>query len=156
MERANIQKQNAVYRNGDLVGRDQLHAFHRHVIGTLNKNMHHILIAFSTVLFLCNQISFFRSIAPDWVVGYGDDAVFFPIVLSVTFFVHILLLKEEMKLTLARLTGTVIYVSLITEVLLPHLSSRYTADVFDVFAYSLGAIIFYWLIYPRLKGRVTA
>lgn len=60
--------------------------------------------------------------------------------------------QPQFKLSALQLVVGVLYFALLFEVLLPQLSSKYTADGLDVIAYSLGGLGFF-LYRLKINGR---
>lgn len=73
--------------------------------------------------------------------AYLDDLLCMPVVLSISH-AAMRFLYSKMSLTTAQILFTVIYCSILFEVLLPMMSHTYTGDVVDVVLYALGAWFF--------------
>ena len=75
-----------------------------------------------------------------------DDLLAVPIVLHLSRFAMSLIYKiREYKISIIQILITVIYISLLFELFFPWQSSEYHSDIFDVFCYAGGGVI-YWLI----------
>lgn len=80
--------------------------------------------------------------------AYLDDLLAMPVVLGITLQVYrwIHPLRENFTFSKAQVVVGLVYFSFLFEFLLPRWSTTYTADLWDVFCYGIGAIIFYKLI----------
>lgn len=92
-----------------------------------------------------------------WVHEYLDDLLAMPVVLGITLqvFQWIHPKKEKFRFSKTQVAVGWIYFSFLFEFLLPKYSERYTADVWDVFAYGIGAVVFYSLINVNSGSRST-
>lgn len=90
-----------------------------------------------------------------WVHEYLDDLLAMPVVLGITLqvFQWIHPKKEKFRFSKIQVAVGWIYFSFLFEFLLPKYSERYTADVWDVFAYGIGAVAFYVLINVNSGSR---
>jgi hypothetical protein len=82
---------------------------------------------------------------PWWMRNYLADVLCLPVVLSMAVLLQRLLFyrNSDYRLNKMQVIFTVVYVTVIFEGILPHFMPRYTADYFDVAAYSTGGWI-YW------------
>lgn len=88
--------------------------------------------------------------------SYGDDLMAMPVVFGICLqlmrWVHPL--KTELVFTKKQLLIGLLYFSVIFELILPRLSSIYTADPFDVLCYAIGTLIFFkWMNRPSLQSK---
>jgi hypothetical protein len=90
-------------------------------------------------------------------VPYLNDVLALPVVLTVALWLQQKLFPRSCR---HRLNGgqvifAVVYVAVFFEGILPALSDRFTRDYWDVGAYVLGGILFYFLFNPkpRLKSE---
>jgi len=79
-----------------------------------------------------------------FLYSYLDDLLFFPIILTLiliiqqkTFHINYVLSKQSIFFSF-------IFFSVLTEIIYPNISPRFTYDSFDLIAYALGVMIFYW------------
>jgi hypothetical protein len=116
--------------------------------------LRHPFFIISSLLFVINflfeKISH-RSIP--WVHAYMDDLLCMPVVLGLT--LHIFRKihpgKEKYRFEWHHVLVAVVYYSLIFEWLLPNRSSVYTRDIWDIFFYALGGVLFYFTM--NKEGR---
>jgi hypothetical protein len=86
--------------------------------------------------------------------GYVDDAFAIPVIANISlWFMRVIVIKNNYYvLSPSQVIFTVVYVSIVFEVLLPHVSKMYTADWIDVLLYVAGGVFFYAVINkPLLK-----
>ena len=98
-----------------------------------------------TFLFLVNYLleKGFGIFIP-FIHAYLDDLLCMPVVLKITLALpHRLINTKPYRLSGKQIIFAVAYFSIVFEVVLPKLNEKHTADVLDVFAYALGAILFY-------------
>ena len=82
-----------------------------------------------------------------FIHAYLDDLLCMPIVLTITLaLLHRMINTKPYRLSGKQIIFAVAYFSIVFEVILPKLNKKHTADVLDVFAYALGAILFYLYI----------
>ncbi|MBA3899460.1 MAG: magnesium citrate secondary transporter [Bacteroidetes bacterium] len=99
----------------------------------------------SSLLFTINQIleKGFGIFIP-FIHAYLDDLLCMPVVLTLTLFILRWIIKSpDYTFSKKQVIFALLYFSFAFEVLLPLYSEKYTADVFDVLAYGIGAVIFY-------------
>lgn len=89
---------------------------------------------------------FAHLVVPRWFSSYLADLLCMPVLLILTT-ISIRWIKGWVTFLLSgkMILFTLIYLSLVFELLLPQLSARYTADPFDLVAYGVGALLFYLL-----------
>jgi hypothetical protein len=90
-----------------------------------------------------------------WVHEYLDDLLAMPVVLGITLQVYrwIHPQKENFRFSKTQIAVGWLYFSFLFEVLLPKWSKIYTSDIWDVFAYGIGAVAFYTLINVNSEPR---
>lgn len=84
--------------------------------------------------------------SPKWVFNHLNDFLLIPLV--GTFALHVVwFLKKDTRIRLNAFTifSLVLLFSIVFEWYLPKQSFRYTADVYDVLAYTLGGFVFFLL-----------
>lgn len=82
---------------------------------------------------------------PEVINSHLTDFLFMPILLTVSLVgVRILKRDEKIKLTIAMIVVSFIFVSLVFELLMPSRSILFISDFWDVIAYGLGAFFFYF------------
>lgn len=107
------------------------------------------LFILSCLLFWINQyLEKVLQIFIPFVHSYLDDLLLMPVVLGLTLQIYrwIHPLKEKFSFTKIQIVVAVAYFSALFEGILPLWSNLYTRDLLDVVFYSIGAIIFYFLI----------
>lgn len=94
------------------------------------------------VLFICHQIlEKGLSIHLPFVDHYLDDLLCMPIILG-GFLAEQMDLTGRQRLSLGQIGLCTVLVAILFEGLLPQLSVRYTADIYDVGCYVLGSLFF--------------
>ncbi len=87
----------------------------------------------------------FVSIKSAYVRNYFADILCLPILLSVsTLLIRYVKRAATFKLSILQICFVFLYISIVFEFVLPHFSTKFTYDIFDIFAYGLGGIIFYF------------
>lgn len=93
------------------------------------------------------------------VHAYLDPLLFMPILLHLTLWERRVLFRalDDYQLEWWRIVAIFILASVVAEMVFPRLSTRFTADPYDVACYGLGAIL-YWMLAnrkptARLSGR---
>jgi hypothetical protein len=100
-------------------------------------------ITISCIYVVLIVVKYFQIPVNQYVSSYFADLLCLPILLSLaTFFLQKVRLDEHFQLTIKMIFFVWLYVSIVFEVILPHFSTRYTADIWDVVAYSIGGIVF--------------
>lgn len=86
---------------------------------------------------------------------YLTDFFAVPVVgtIVLTLMREFVLMSNSYVFPLSYVFTMVIYISIVFEGLLPMLSSKYTADPFDIIAYSLGAFLFHRFINKPISHR---
>lgn len=81
-----------------------------------------------------------------WADAYLDNLVAMPVVLHLWLAEQRLLFKkgENFELPASRIIVATAYILLITELIFPLLSSRFTADAWDVLYTAAGALLYYF------------
>jgi hypothetical protein len=104
-----------------------------------------ILILLTFVYALHLGLKFSQYPVNEWISSYLADVLCLPILLSYILLVLRYFKKEPLLwLNTPQIIFLFLYVSLLFEFILPKYSERYIADVYDVIAYALGAIFFYF------------
>jgi hypothetical protein len=107
-------------------------------------------ITISCIYAVLVVIKYFQIPVNQYVRSYFADLLCLPILLSLaTFFLQKMRLDKHFQLTTKMIFFVWLYVSIVFEVILPHFSIRYTADIWDVVAYAIGAIVFNNNRHPR-------
>ncbi|MGB1204073.1 MAG: hypothetical protein ACPG5B_00435 [Chitinophagales bacterium] len=116
---------------------------------TYHKIFTHWLFLVAISLFLLNQIAekCFQIFIPFWH-AYGDDLLCMPVVLSIALYIQrrFTFRNPNYIFSKTQIIVAVAYYALAFEYLLPAYHSAYTADKFDIIAYSLGAFLFYFYL----------
>jgi hypothetical protein len=80
-----------------------------------------------------------------YVNGYVTDVFAIPVIANLGLWFQRVVLRKDNRyvLTKEQILFIVIYVSLVFELLLPHISKIYTGDWIDVLMYVIGGLFFY-------------
>lgn len=103
---------------------------------------------FFTVLIFCGVQGFkyYHIPGPDWIFHYLNDFLLIPIVALLGLHSVWRLKKDDtIRLSIFTILSLVALFSIVFEVYLPKQAYRYTADIWDVFAYFSGGTVFYIL-----------
>lgn len=100
------------------------------------------------ITFILNQLIEFLGIKLLFFHSYLDDLLCFPIILSVILFIHRQwrLKNKYFILPISHIIVSVFVFVIIFELLLPCISLKFTADIFDIVAYVVGSIFFFKFI----------
>jgi hypothetical protein len=124
------------------------------------KTLKHPLVYLSTILFLIHQIiEKSGGFSIPIFHSYLDDLLCMPIILglSTQIIQWIHPVRGLYFLDRNAIIITVLFYSILFEVILPFLNpSIYTADWVDIIMYSIGAILFYYLISRKVKAKYMA
>jgi hypothetical protein len=119
------------------------------------KNPYFIL---SCLIFWMNQFfEKYLGLFIPWVHEYLDDLLAMPVVLGIALqvFRWIHPQKENFRFSKTQVAVGCLYFSFLFEFLLPKWSKIYTADIWDVLAYAIGAVAFYVFINVDSKSKDT-
>lgn len=122
------------------------------------KIKHYIFLLGLMAYFVQLQFKWHHQYLPHWINDYLADFLCIPLLLSTTLFVLRRIKKSpQLNLTLAMIFFTCAYVSFAFEFFLPRISTRYTSDIFDVVAYFVGGIGYYFIpmIYHQFSKAST-
>ncbi|EAZ82225.2 hypothetical protein [Algoriphagus machipongonensis] len=115
------------------------------------------LFIFASLAFWLNQY-FEKSLGVfiPFYHSYGDDLMAMPVVfgicLQVMRWIHPS--KMELVFTKKQLFIGLLYFSIIFELVLPRVSTTYTADPLDVLCYATGTLMFFkWMNRPSLQSK---
>jgi len=88
-------------------------------------------------------------------VPYLNDTLCLPVVLTLTLWLQQKLFSRSYRhrLNAVQVIFAVLYFAVFFEGILPILSDRYTRDYWDVLAYAVGGVLFYFLFNPRPKPK---
>ncbi len=89
------------------------------------------------------------------VDNYLDNVLAMPVILTLFLAERMVLFKKKRnyRLPAADVIIATGYIILITEIIFPLLSNKYSADWADVIFYSMGSILFYFTINKTGRGR---
>jgi len=104
-------------------------------------------------VFILNQFAQSIGISSHFTVSYLDDILCIPIVLLIVQFVHRKINDVDFILPISHVVITVIFFSIIFEILLPSISTKFIGDYIDILFYSVGAIIYYY--YSKIQRVLT-
>lgn len=102
-------------------------------------------------VFLAIQAALYLEVPlPSWVVGYVNDFLCMPIVLTICLKAAQLVTRNKILMLplLPILTLTTFY-AVYFELYLPKVNPRYTADFLDVVMYFSGSFLFYFLQFKK-------
>lgn len=109
-----------------------------------------------TALFLTGRIMVLLEIhQSSWLKNYLNDLLCMPIILTICLIgVQFIKNDKTIRISLFSALSLATFYSLYFEVILPLIMERYTADIYDVFLYFTGALVFYLLQEPtHVKER---
>ena len=102
---------------------------------------------FTTILiaFVLNQTIERMGLYLPFFHSYFDDLLCFPIVLTIVVLAHrnLRLNSKDYVLPISHIVLAVLLFSLIFEIVLPRLHTRFTHDARDILAYTIGAFFFH-------------
>lgn len=96
-------------------------------------------------IFLANQILEHFSISQVLLQSYLDDILCMPIVLFIIllFYNKYLFVDINYSIPISYILISIFFFIFLFELVLPIISKNYIADIFDVIAYTIGALFFY-------------
>ncbi len=105
------------------------------------------LFVVCTGLFLTGRLMVFLEVYQSWwLKNYLNDLLCMPIILTICLLgVHFIKKDKSIRISLFSALSLATFYSLYFEIILPRITERYTADIYDVFLYFTGALIFYGL-----------
>ncbi|MEG9328079.1 hypothetical protein V6B16_09045 [Salinimicrobium catena] len=117
------------------------------------RNVNYLFITFST-LFIAGEIfSYLTFTQPWWIRNYLNDLLCMPVVLGICLhLVRFMKNDRTIRISLFTTISLAVFYSLYFEIILPPITERYTADVFDVLLYFTGALLFYFMQKPAPKA----
>ena len=86
-----------------------------------------------------------------FISSYLNDLLASCILLTLTSLILSLFYKSIYIISKAQLLFFFVYLSFVFELLLPYLSSSFIADKYDILAYAIGTLLFYYLINKKLN-----
>lgn len=107
-------------------------------------------------LFLISQLLEKNGIFIPYFHAYSDDVCAMPVLLSFASALMSLVyfgkdaLRFSYPLSRFQIISTLIYTTILFEIILPKYNAIYTADKYDFLAYAAGAILYYMFINIRL------
>ena len=107
------------------------------------------LVALS--LYLINRYLLAMLGLAHYKVPYLNDTLCLPVVLTVALWLQQKLFARtaRARLNVAQVVFTVIYFAVFFEGILPAFSEKYTRDYWDILAYAVGGIIYYFFCNPK-------
>ena len=82
---------------------------------------------------------------PKFFDSYFDDFLVVPIVLTFSLFLQQLWVNPLLIFSKWQVVSVIIYFGILFEFILPKFMEAYTSDLFDIIAYLLGGITFYFI-----------
>ena len=108
------------------------------------------LFLLALILFIFNELNL--GFSKQFYVQYYLNDLIAPIVLlTLTSLFLMLIYRDIFIFSKAQLLFFFLYLSFVFELLLPYLSSSFTADKYDLVAYAIGTILFHYLINQKLN-----
>jgi hypothetical protein len=110
------------------------------------------------VLFIVHQIiTKGMNIQLGWIDNYLDSFLAMPVILTLWLAERRWLFKQGSSylLPLLHVVMATLYISLVSEMVFPLLSRRFTADWRDVVCYAVGSILFYFTVNRPATHRVS-
>lgn len=103
---------------------------------------------FFVLIFVLNEygLSIFNN---DFAKSYLNDFIAPIIILSLTRLFMSLYVNRLYKFSFKQFSFFFVYISVFFEYLLPGVSDRYVADVFDLFAYASGIVVYQFFIHKK-------
>ena len=93
-------------------------------------------------IFVGNQVRQHLGLYSEFLDSYLDDLMCIPIVFYLLQCVQIFIFRDKYVASPLHIIGAVIVFTLMFEIILPNISSRYTADIYDVVFYSIGGLFY--------------
>lgn len=117
-----------------------------------------VLFFVSAAIFLAGRlIALTEFDQPWWLRNYLNDLLCMPIILSICLkSVQLLKKDRSIRISLFSALSLAAFYSLYFEIILPRFMERYTADVYDVLLYFIGALLFYFLQEPTSENKAIA
>ncbi|MCC9165345.1 magnesium citrate secondary transporter [Pontibacter harenae] len=107
------------------------------------KTLSHPVFLVCSFLFCLNRLLEFNEVYLWPLYAYLDDLLCMPLSLSVVLVAERLYFKNNDFILANRyIVWAVVLFAFFFELLLPLFSNKYTADVFDIVAYAVGAVVF--------------
>lgn len=98
----------------------------------------------AVILFIAHQLSDKLDLWHHWWVdGYLDDLLALPLLLPV-FLTEQRILWGKQRFTIVETLGFIILFSIVFEWIFPYYSDQFTSDWWDIVAYTVGGLFFYW------------
>ena len=101
------------------------------------------------ILFIFNELDLGLS-KPFYIQFYLNDLLSPTVLLTLSMLFLTLIYRDLFIFSKAQLLFFFLYLSFVFELLLPYLSSSFTADKYDLVAYAIGTILFHYLINLKL------
>lgn len=104
-----------------------------------------ILLSFIILflIFIIHQVILKAGIIIPIFSNYLDDLLCIPISMSIALLIHQKVIKNvNYRFNWLHILMSILFFSLIFELILPFISTRFHGDPFDIFVYILGGIIF--------------
>ena len=101
------------------------------------------------ILFFFNELDLGLS-KPFYIQFYLNDLLSPTVLLTLSMLFLTLIYRDLFIFSKSQLLFFFLYLSFVFELLLPYLSSSFTADKYDLIAYAIGTILFHYLINLKL------
>ena len=112
------------------------------------------------VAYLVNYYYRSKGVCSTFTGSYLNDLLCMPIILSFTEYILYITRKYHLikKLSIGQIIIGCMYVSIVFEWIMPHVSNRYIADKYDIVCYALGGLIYYIIqnfetIYKKITSQ---
>lgn len=107
------------------------------------KKIYYFFFFVALSIYICQQTTF---LLPSWINHYVNDFLCIPLVLGSIVFILRKWKKDPLfSIPIPTIVLVVALYAFYFEYFLPQRNPRYTADVWDVFLYVLGGILFYYI-----------
>jgi hypothetical protein len=122
------------------------------------KNLKDPVFLLFCTLFTGNKMLEINGVFIPFVHAYMDDLICLPVILNIILFLFrkFIYPDDQYCFPLFFILSALLMFSLAFEVLLPLRSDAYTADPWDILAYSLGGIFFHFRFNTGISDRVTS
>jgi hypothetical protein len=122
------------------------------------KNLKDPVFLFFCFLFCSNKILEMNGFFIPFIHAYMDDLICLPVILNITLFLFrkFIYRDDQYCFPLFFILSALLMFSLAFEALLPLSSAAYTADPWDILAYSLGGIFFHFWFNTGTPVRIIS
>ncbi|MFL5729784.1 MAG: magnesium citrate secondary transporter [Cytophagaceae bacterium] len=121
------------------------------------RNLKDPYFLFFCFLFAANKVVELNGIFIPFIHSYMDDLICLPVLSTITLFVfrEFIYGTDDYFFPLFYLITAVVMLTVVFEIILPASTKGHTADLWDILAYSLGAVFFYFRHRLKINGKST-